>query len=243
MFATTRQKIRVVLAATLLALTTAGFGASPAAAEGFNSEPKFTIAPGLGKFEKNLEELAATNAEAAVNLEKFRTLSLDQKKQIEQAILDGTAAKELEEFLTASNSEKSGNISKVTVEKNRVAIKENIEKSSAIPTFASYEARTFFSVSQKIFGITITKLGQNFIYQVQGNSVISTKACTTYATNYNFVVSLTEDTSHWLWGSRGVCETTWHGHIIVKRFGIRIDKIQHLEVNSQGFYDGWLVNA
>jgi len=38
-------------------------------------------------------------------------------------------------------------------------------------------------------------------------------------------------------GSHGVCETTWHGNIFFKGFGVRLDKIQHLEVDARGIYN------
>ena len=108
---------------------------------------------------------------------------------------------------------------------------------------ATLDRQSSYSFKQEIFGITITKLSRSFIYQVQGGSVVAIKFCTASSANFNIVVALSEDTSHWKQGSHGVCETTWHCNIFVKGFGVRLDKIQHLEVNASGVYSAWLVNA
>ena len=128
-------------------------------------------------------------------------------------------------------------LSKITID-NGVENESADEKEEAITGY-----RVSYSVKQEIFGITITKLSQSFIYQVQGGSVVATKSCTASSANFNIVVALSEDTSHWKQGSHGVCETTWHCNIFVKGFGVRLDKIQHLEVNASGVYSAWLVNA
>ena len=97
--------------------------------------------------------------------------------------------------------------------------------------------------NRRFLGITITKLSQSFSYDVQGGSVVATKSCTASSVNFNIAVALSDDTSHWVQGSHGVCETTWHGNIFFKGFGVRLDKIQHLEVDARGIYNTWLVNA
>ena len=81
---------------------------------------------------------------------------------IEQAVSDGTAGKELQEALTDPNSELIGMPSKVPgdngVENESVGEKED----------ATTDQRSSYSVKREIFVITITKLSQSFIYQVQG---------------------------------------------------------------------------
>ena len=62
------------------------------------------------------------------------------------------------------------------------------EKEEAITGY-----RVSYSVKQEIFGITITKLSQSFIYQVQGGSVVATKSCTASSANFNIVVALSEE--------------------------------------------------
>lgn len=91
-------------------------------------------------------------------------------------------------------------------------------------------------------GITITKLSQSFIYQLQGGSVVATKSCVTSSVNFNIAVALSEDTSCWIQNSHGICESTWHGNILFRGSGVRFDKIQHLEVDARGVYSKWLVN-
>ena len=108
---------------------------------------------------------------------------------------------------------------------------------------ATTDRRSSYSVKQEILGITVTKLSQSFIYQVRGGSVVATKSCTASSVNFNIVVALSDDTSHWVQGSHGICETTWHGNIFFKGFGVRLDKIQHLEVDARGVYNTWLVKA
>ena len=108
---------------------------------------------------------------------------------------------------------------------------------------ATTSYRSSYSVKQEIFGITITKLSQSFSYDVQGGSVVATNSCAAASINVNIAVALIDYTSHCLQGSHGVCETTWHGNIFFKGFGVRLDKIQHLEVDARGVYNTWLVNA
>ena len=105
------------------------------------------------------------------------------------------------------------------------------EKEEAITGY-----RVSYSVKQEIFGITITKLSQSFIYQVQGGSVVATKSCTASSANFNIVVALSEDTSRWTQGFHGICETAWCGNILFRGFGVRFDKIQHLEGDARGVY-------
>lgn len=108
---------------------------------------------------------------------------------------------------------------------------------------ATADRRSSYSVKQEILGITVTKLSQSFIYQMRGGSVVATKSCVTSSFNFNIAVALSEDASRWTQGSHGICETMWRGNILFRGFGVRFDKIQHLEVNASGFYNAWLVNA
>lgn len=237
MFMSTKHKIWSAFCAALLTLAVACFGSIPAVAD--NPDPTKTSAAEAGPkaFEENLKRVAAADAEASANLEKFHALTPEQQGQIEQVVSDGTAGKELQEALTGSNPEQAGALSKITVD-NGVENESTGEKEDA-----TSDRRSSYSVKQEIFGITITKLSQSFIYQVQGGSVVATKSCTASSVNFNLAVALSEDTSHWTQNSHGVCETTWHGNIFFKGFGVRLDKIQHLEVDARGFYSGWLVNA
>lgn len=237
MFMSTKHKIWGAFCAALLALAVACFGGIPAAAD--NPDPTTTSAAESEPkaFEENLKRLAATDAEASANLEKFRALTPEQQGQIEQAVSDGTAGKELQEALSGSNPEWAGALSKIAID-NGVENESASEKEDA-----TLDRRSSYSFKQEIFGITITKLSQSFIYQVRGGSVVATKSCTASSVNFNVTVALSEDTSHWTQGSHGVCETTWHGNIFFKGFGVRLDKIQHLEVNASGVYSAWLVNA
>ena len=236
MLMSTKRKIWSAFCTALLALAVACFGGIPAAAD--NPEPTTSAADSEPKaFEENLKRLAATDAEASANLEKFHALTSEQQGQIEQAVSDGTAGKELQEALSDSNPERAGALSRITID-NDV---ENESADGKEDATTSY--RSSYSVKQEIFGITITKLSQSFAYDVQGGSVVATKSCTASSVNFNIVVALSDDTSHWVQGSHGICETTWHGNIFFKGFGVRLDKIQHLEVDARGIYNTWLVNA
>ena len=108
---------------------------------------------------------------------------------------------------------------------------------------ATTDRHSSYSVEQEIIGNTITKLSQSFIYQVQGGSVVATKSCTVSCVGFNIAVALSEDTSHWTQNSHGSCETTWHGNILFRGFGVRFNEIQHLEVDTRSVYSKWLVNA
>ena len=108
---------------------------------------------------------------------------------------------------------------------------------------ATTDRRSSYSVKQEILGITVTKLSQNFIYQVRGDSVVATKSCVTSSVNSNIAVALSADTSCWIQNSHGICEAMWHGNILFRGSGVRFDKIQHLEVDARGVYSAWLVNA
>ena len=108
---------------------------------------------------------------------------------------------------------------------------------------ATLDRLTSYSVKRAIFVITITKLSQSFIYQVRGGSVVATKSCAASGAKLNIAVVLSEDASCWMQNSHGVCETTWRGNILFRGFGVRFNKIQHLEVDASGLYSAWLVNA
>ncbi len=60
--------------------------------------------------------LAATDVEASDNLEKFHALTSEQQGQIEQAVSDGTAGKELQEALSDSKPERAGALSQITID-------------------------------------------------------------------------------------------------------------------------------
>ena len=81
---------------------------------------------------------------------------------IEQAVSDGTAGKELQEALSGSNPERVGALSKIAID-NGVENESASEKENA-----TLDLRSSYSFKQEIFGITITKLSQSCIYQVQG---------------------------------------------------------------------------
>ena len=108
---------------------------------------------------------------------------------------------------------------------------------------ATTDRRSSYSVKQEILGITVTKLSQSFIYQVQGGSVVATKSCVASCVNFNIAVALSEDTSRWTQGFHGICETAWCGNILFRGFGVRFNEIQHLEVDTRSVYSKWLVNA
>ena len=101
---------------------------------------------------------------------------------------------------------------------------------------ATTDRRSSYSVEQEIFGITITKLSKSFIYLVQGGSVVASKSYVTSSFNFNIAVALSEDTSRWTQGFHGICETVWCGNILFRGFGVRFDKIQHLEGDARGVY-------
>ena len=54
--------------------------------------------------------------EASANLEKFHALTSEQQGQIEQAVSDGTAGKELQEALSDSKPEWAGALSQITID-------------------------------------------------------------------------------------------------------------------------------
>ena len=107
---------------------------------------------------------------------------------------------------------------------------------------ATTDRRSSYSFKQEIFGITVTKFSQSFIYQVRGGSVVATKCCPVSGVNFNIAVAPSEDTSCWMQNSHGICETTWHGNILFRGSGARFNEIQHLEVDARGVYSKWLVN-
>lgn len=127
----------------------------------------------------------------SANPEKIHALTPEQQGQIEQAVSDGTAGKELQEALTDPNSELIGMPSKVPVdnglENESVGEKED----------ATTDQRSSYSVKQEIFVITITKLSQSFIYQVRGGSAVATKSCAAPRAKFNVAVDLSNDTSRW----------------------------------------------
>ncbi|MDO5093995.1 MAG: hypothetical protein Q4D79_11375 [Propionibacteriaceae bacterium] len=188
-------------------------------------------------FEQNLSELASSDAEAAENLSRFRDLSPQQQELLERALVDGTALENLGKVLESSEPN-------LTSEESVEAVQGHKGKDDgAARTTASVDWEGCYVVEQRIYGVLITRLRQDFTWQVTSGRVSATKRCTASAVNYNFVIHLSSDTNHWVLGKRGICETIWHGSAFVKDFTISLDKRQHMEVSASGIYNTWLDNV
>lgn len=186
----------------------------------------------LPTFEEGLREKAASDPEAAENLKKFESLSEDQQETIETVIQDGTAARELADTVDSSATELSEDTPSV-----------QRETPEGITTQATYDVSGTYTYSQQILGVTVTKLNQDFRWRTGNNQVLSTTNCTASATNYNVVINITEDTSHYVSAGHGFCETVWHGNVIHEGLNVRLDKIQLFEVSGAGIVNRSTRNA
>lgn len=197
--------------------------------------------PAVGQFEKALAALAPNDQDAAQALDEFHQLNAEQQETLENLVASGDAA---EQLIKSMDSEAA------LPEGARVAEAEYSDGPMVTRRFSSfnagaeaYDQSTESIFEQRIFGILITRLRQDFTWEVEGNSVSATKRCDASTTNFNFAVHLESSTTHWVQDGYGICETVWAGSLFFKDFAIRADKIQRLEAGADGYIGAWLTNA
>lgn len=101
-----------------------------------------------------------------------------------------------------------------------------------------------FTASQKILGVTVTKLSVWVNYYTNGNKITKVNFADGGKRNYNAAVALTKSIPKaWMDGSYANGSIIWEGSIVFKDFGISIDKRQKVWANAYGFRGGYLKNA
>ncbi|MYR35748.1 hypothetical protein GTW20_26695 [Nocardiopsis alba] len=106
---------------------------------------------------------------------------------------------------------------------------------------------SWYRVTQKILGVTVTRLRINLSYTTNGSRITKTHKVWGERTNFNLVVRLsTHNLSHWVSSGRGYGQLTWRGTIggTIKGVPIRvdIDKRHRIEVDKNGYRSGYLRN-
>lgn len=237
------MKNRHVLATAGLAAVTA-LSLSPLTAQAATSD--------VGAYRAELVAQAQHDAGGASVLSQFDHLSKsDQEKFVDYAtdpdILKASLAakKSVSSSSKASTTDLASGDVKLTVTS---AAKSSPAKASSTKEGAStaatlYDVRSSYTFSQKILGVTVTKLVQEYYYQTRGGNVVSSKTCIDSHVNYNAVVAISSNTTHSTWGSHGQCTTIWTGNLVFKGFGIDMDKKQYLEVDGAGVYTTYVVNV
>lgn len=102
---------------------------------------------------------------------------------------------------------------------------------------------TTYTASQKIFGITVTKLKVWVNYYTDGNLIRQVNFADGAKRNFNAAVSISMSVPKaWQSGPYAHGSVNWEGSIIYKGFGIQIDKRQEVWANEYGYQGGYLKN-
>ena len=198
-------------------------------------------------FASSMKKKAKVDPEARKALRQYESLSAQQQAQLNEAIRSGKAAQALGEAIDSSGMEsitthggfirRSGGAGASTTQTSSFRGSDGVSTLSTV-----YDVSGSYRVEQRVFGVLITRLNQDFYWQTSSGRVTATKRCYASATNFNFVINLSSDTDHWIQGTHGVCQTIWHGNVIYKGSGVRMDKKQWFEVDGKGYYSRWLKN-
>ncbi|MEU3048619.1 hypothetical protein ABZ705_19285 [Streptomyces sp. NPDC006984] len=101
-----------------------------------------------------------------------------------------------------------------------------------------------YTVSQKIFGITVTKLKAEVNYYTTGRKVTRVNWANGQVRNFNAVVAISKGIPKaWLSGGTAYGQVTWEGSIVYKGFGIQLDKVHRVWANHNGYQGGYLRNV
>ncbi|MFJ6719665.1 MULTISPECIES: hypothetical protein [unclassified Streptomyces] len=102
---------------------------------------------------------------------------------------------------------------------------------------------TTYTVRQKIFGITITKLSVWVNYHTNGSKIDKVDHADCGKRNFNGAVSIGHGVPKaQLADGNAIGQVVWEGSIIYKGFGVEIDKRQQVVANAYGFKSGYLKN-
>ncbi|GHB43306.1 hypothetical protein GCM10010347_10640 [Streptomyces cirratus] len=102
---------------------------------------------------------------------------------------------------------------------------------------------TTYTVRQKIFGITITKLSVWVNYHTNGSKIDRVDHADCGKRNFNGAVSIGHGVPKaQLASGNAIGQVVWEGSIIYKGFGVEIDKRQQVVANAYGFKSGYLKN-
>jgi hypothetical protein len=240
------MKYRKTLAVIVGLATATAVGFAPVTASAESSD--------VATYRKTLAAQADDSAGAASVLRQFDDLDkADQQKFVELA----TDPDVLTSALGSADQKASGKRTTALAGGDVEVTVENVSKKSSAKGSAGttadkgstkaastlWDVRTESWFSQKILGITVTKLVQEYYYQTRNGNVVSSKSCIDSHVNYNAAVAISSNTSHSTWGNHGQCTTIWTGNIVFKGFGIDMDKKQYLEVDGSGVYSKYLENV
>ncbi|MFI9202331.1 hypothetical protein [Streptomyces sp. NPDC053048] len=102
---------------------------------------------------------------------------------------------------------------------------------------------SWYQASQKILGVTVTKLKVWVNYYTDGNKITRVNFADGAKRNFNAAVSISMGVPKaWKDGSYANGSVVWEGSIIYKGFGIQIDKRQKVWANEYGYRGGYLKN-
>ncbi|MFG3079575.1 hypothetical protein [Streptomyces parvulus] len=100
-----------------------------------------------------------------------------------------------------------------------------------------------YSHTQKIFGVTVTKLSVWVNYYTNGSKITKVNFADGGRRNYNASVSISKGVpKHWKDGRYANGSVVWEGNIVFKGFGVSIDKREKVWANEYGYRGGYLKN-
>lgn len=231
------------------------WGTSSTASAEINVQPEVDIA----SFSGYLQQESETDPEAKDILEKFKSLTYEQKKQFVEYMVDPEVFKALfEKASEPVNEPIDESISTVTelyggdiTIARDIQVKETeappteAQKLESSPSLASttYYRETTISYTQYLFGIPLTTLTSWVKYSHNGSRMLSAYGNGAGARNYNIAVSISQNVSRpWTTSTKAYSETVFQGYAAYKGSGIRMDKKQQVWGNIYNQGGGYTIN-
>ncbi|MER7468700.1 hypothetical protein [Streptomyces sp. NPDC097981] len=242
--ATTRRRTAVVLA-----------GLATAALLGTGTANASIIAPDalrIASYENSLKN--STEPEAAATLKQFDALAHDKKVKFLDYTEDPENLKAL--LQEAADVPEAGTTvhslvnlkgGDVQIEADSDATFKPDDTDAAAVAARGKLSRgwwdTTYSVKQKIFGVTVTKLSLWVNYYTDGSKITKVDHADCGKRNYNAAVSIGHGVPKaQLASGTAIGEVIWEGSIIYRGFGIEIDKRHQVKADAYGFKSGYLKN-
>jgi len=200
--------------------------------------------------QNDLSKKAKTDSLAKEAYADFQKLSPQKKQKLVNYLQD---EKILKELLNQTDSTKNGtkklyngDVQIDTVVSQTSAspsVQASLQATSTVSAAATKYRKATITHSQKILGVTVTKLTSWVNYTHNGTKVTGVSSNGASARNLNIAVSIDDKVSKpWKTSTRAYSVTTWKGYAIYKGFGIRLDKEQQVWGDNKNRTGGYLKN-
>lgn len=218
-----KKFLSLSLALTLVVSVFLGLGSSASAETALQSESS------INSFINYLQQESKIDPEAKLTLEKFTSLTVEQKQKFIKYMQDPEVLKNLlnqaastDELTTTMYN---GDVSIVS----ETAVKD-VKSSSLVQDLAYTQYRkATHTFTQYIYGVPITTLKTWVYYSHNGSRILSAYDNGASAKNFNFFVSISDKVGRpWNTSTKAYTTTIWSGYAVYKGAGIRLDKEQQV---------------